>query len=93
MKLVDISGTKEGKAKIYEIKTSSKIKTIRDMHMANSDLKMGYQTRTNIVMEKKDNLVTDSHSIFAKWRNHFSQLFNVHGVTDIRRHIHIQHNH
>jgi len=30
-------------------------------------------------------LVTDTHSILARWRNHFSQLFNVHGVSDGRQ--------
>jgi len=26
-----------------------------------------------------------SHSIVARWKNYFSQLFNVHGVKDVRR--------
>jgi hypothetical protein len=30
-------------------------------------------------------LVTDSHSILNKWRKHFSLLFSVHGVSDIRQ--------
>jgi hypothetical protein len=30
-------------------------------------------------------LVKDSHSILARWRNPFSQLFNVHGVNDVRQ--------
>jgi len=30
-------------------------------------------------------LVTDFHSILARWRNHFSQLLNIHGVNDIRQ--------
>jgi hypothetical protein len=30
-------------------------------------------------------LVTDSHSILLKWRNHFSQLLNVCGVIDFRQ--------
>jgi len=30
-------------------------------------------------------LVTDCHSILAKWRNYFSQLLNVHGVNDVRQ--------
>jgi len=30
-------------------------------------------------------LVTDCHSILARWRNHFSQLFNVHGISDVRQ--------
>jgi len=35
------------------------------------------------VKDKKDNLVADSHSIVARWRKYFSQLFNVHGVKDV----------
>jgi len=33
-------------------------------------------------------LLTDSHSILARWRNHFYQQFNVHGVND-KTEIHI----
>ena len=29
-------------------------------------------------------MVADSHSILARWRNHFSQLLNTHGVNDVR---------
>ena len=30
-------------------------------------------------------MVTDSQSILARWRNHFSQLLNIHGVNDVRQ--------
>ena len=30
-------------------------------------------------------MVTDSHSILSRWRNHFSQLLDVHGVNHVRR--------
>jgi hypothetical protein len=30
-------------------------------------------------------LVTDFHNILARWRNYFSQLFNVHGVSNVRQ--------
>jgi hypothetical protein len=30
-------------------------------------------------------LVTDCHSILAVWRNHCSQLLNVHVVSDVRQ--------
>ena len=30
-------------------------------------------------------LVADSNSIVARWRNYFSQLFDVHGVKDVRQ--------
>ena len=34
---------------------------------------MGYHPRTNRVKDEKGDLVTDSHSVLASWRNHFSQ--------------------
>jgi len=30
-------------------------------------------------------LVRDCHSILARWKNHLSQLFNVHGVSYVRQ--------
>jgi hypothetical protein len=36
----------------------------------------------------KGDLVTDSHSILARWRNHFSQLLTIHGVNDRQTAIH-----
>ena len=73
------------KAKIYELDTKSKIKNIRGLYRGINDLKKGYQPRTNIVKAEKGDLVTGSHSIWAWWRNHFSQLLNVHGVNDVRQ--------
>ena len=35
--------------------------------------------------DEKGDLLADSHSIVARWRNYFSQLFNVHGVKDVRQ--------
>jgi hypothetical protein len=46
---------------------------------------MGRQPRTDIVKDEKGDLVTDSHSILARWRNYFSQLLNVHGVNNVRQ--------
>jgi len=68
------------KAKIEELETKSKIKNIRDLHRGISDFKKGYQPRTNIVKEETGDLVAGSHSILARWRNHFSQLLNIHEV-------------
>ena len=50
-----------------------------------NDFKKAYQPRTNIVKDEKGNLVTNSHSILASWRNHFCQLLKVHGVNEIRQ--------
>ena len=73
------------KAKIDEFETNSKIKNIRDLYGGINDFKKGYQPRTNKVKDEKGDLLTDSHSILARWRNHFSQLFNVHGINDVRQ--------
>jgi len=47
--------------------------------------KMSYQTRTNIVNDEKSDMVTESHSILARWKNHFSLVLHVHEVDDVRQ--------
>jgi len=56
------------RAKIEELETNSKIQNIRDF-------KKGYQPRCNIVNDEERDLVADSHSIVARWRNHFSSMW------------------
>ena len=55
------------------------------MYRGISDFKKGYQSRCNIVKDEKGDLVADSHGIVARWRNYFSQLFNVDGVKDVEQ--------
>ena len=55
------------------------------MYRGINDYIKSYQTIVNKVKDKKGDLVTDSHSILARWRNHFSQLRNVHGDNDVRQ--------
>ena len=43
------------------------------------------EPRNIIVKDEKGDLVADSHSIMARWRNYFFQLLNVHGVEDVRQ--------
>jgi hypothetical protein len=88
VKLVDISGKKKReylKAKINELETNSKNKNIRDLYGGINEFKRGYQPRINVVKDEKGDLVADSHSILARWRNPFSQLLNIHGVNDVRQ--------
>jgi len=73
------------RAKIEELETNSKIQNIRDLYRGINDFKKRYQPRCNIMMDEKGDLVADSHSIVARWRNYFSQLFNVHEVKDDRQ--------
>jgi hypothetical protein len=61
------------------------MKNIRDLYRDINDFKKGYQPRTNIAKDKKGDLVIDCHSLVARWRNHFSQLFNVHGINEVRQ--------
>jgi hypothetical protein len=62
-----------------------KNKNIRDLYRGINEFKRGYQPRSNVVKDEKGDLVVDSHSILARWRNHFSQLLNIHGVNDVRQ--------
>jgi hypothetical protein len=50
-----------------------------------NEFKRGYQPRINVVKDEKGDLVADSHSILARWRNHFSRLLNIHGVNYVRQ--------
>ena len=55
------------------------------MYRRINDFKRDYQPTTNTVRDEKGDLFTDSHSILARWRDHFSQLLNIYGVNDIRQ--------
>ena len=48
-------------------------------------MKKGYKPRTKIVKDEKSDVVGNSHSIMARWRNYFSQILNVHGISDVRQ--------
>ena len=48
-------------------------------------MKIWYQPRTRIVKDEKGDLVADSQSIMARWRNYISQILNVQGVSDVRQ--------
>jgi hypothetical protein len=50
-----------------------------------SDFKNGYQPKIKIVKNEKDDSLTDSYSTLARWRNHFSEIFNVHCVNKVRQ--------
>ena len=71
------------RAKIEELETNSKIKNIMDLYRGINDFKKGYQPRRIIMKDEKSDLVAESHSTVARWRNYFSQLFNVHGVKGV----------
>ena len=55
------------------------------MYRGINDFKKGYQPRCNRVKDENGDLVADSHSIVARWRNYFPQLFNVYGLRKLGR--------
>ena len=59
------------------------MKNIMELYREIRDFKKGYQLRNNIVKGEKGDWVTDAHSILSRCRNHFSQLFNVRGVSNV----------
>jgi len=67
------------------LKLTVRPKMSRDLYRGISDLKKGNQPKSNIVKDEKGDLVRDSHSILARWRNYFCQLFNICGVNDVRQ--------
>jgi hypothetical protein len=53
--------------------------------LTQNEFKKGYNPTTNVVWDDKGDLIAGSHSILATWRNHFSQLLNIHEVNDVRQ--------
>jgi hypothetical protein len=37
------------------------------------------------VKNENGDLLADSHNVLNKWKNYFSQLLNVHNVSDVRQ--------
>jgi hypothetical protein len=71
--------------KFVTLKLTVRQKNIRDLYRGISDFRKGYQPRLNIAKDEKGDMITDSHSILARWRNHSYQLSILHGVNDDRQ--------
>ena len=71
------------KGKLSEIDNNSENKNIRDLYKGIKDFKKGYQARVNVIKNENQELLTDSNSIFNRWKDHFSQLLNVHKYNDM----------
>jgi hypothetical protein len=73
------------KDKINELATDSKNMNSRDLYRGINELKRGYQPRNNLVKDENGDLLVESHNILSRWKNYFSQLLNVHNVSDVRQ--------
>jgi hypothetical protein len=72
------------KDKIKKLVTNSKNKNIRDLYRRINGFKRGYQPRNNLVKDENGDLLAYSHNILNRRKN-FSQLMNLHIVSDVRQ--------
>jgi hypothetical protein len=49
------------------------------------NFKIGCQPRNNLVKDENGDVLADSHNILNRWKNYFSQLLNMHDVSDVRQ--------
>jgi hypothetical protein len=66
------------KDRINKLESNSRNKNIRDLYWGINEFKKDYQPRTNLVKDKRDDLLAYPHKILYRWKNYFSQLLNVH---------------
>jgi hypothetical protein len=50
-----------------------------------NEFKRGYQPRSNLVKNENGDLLADSNTILNRWKSYFSQLLNVHNISDVRQ--------
>jgi uncharacterized protein YaaR (DUF327 family) len=73
------------KDKINELARNSKNKNIRDLYREINEFMRGYKKRNNLARDENGDLLADSHNILNRWKNYFSQLLNVHTISDVRQ--------
>jgi hypothetical protein len=73
------------KDKISELATNNNSNNIRGLYRGINEFKKGYQLRNNLVKDENGNLLPDSHNFLNRWKNYFSQLLNVHNVSEVRQ--------
>jgi hypothetical protein len=73
------------KGKINELELNSKNNNIRDLFRGITEIKKGYQPRTNLVKDEKGDLLAYPNNFLTRWRNYFCQLLNAQGVGVVRQ--------
>jgi hypothetical protein len=53
--------------------------------MGINEFKMGYQPRTNLVKDKRGDLLADPHKILNRWKNYFCHVLNIYGEGGVRQ--------
>jgi hypothetical protein len=62
---------------------NTKNKNIRDLCRGFNEFKRGYQPRRNLVKDENGDHLADSNTIVNRQKSYFSQLLNVHKVSDV----------
>jgi hypothetical protein len=73
------------KDKINELGSNCKNKNIRDLYRGINGFKKDYQPRTNLVKDKRGDLLPVPRKSLNRWKNYFCQLLNVHGAGGVRQ--------
>jgi hypothetical protein len=73
------------KDKINKLAVNNKNKNIRDLYRGINEFKRSCQPRSNLVKYENCDLLADSKVIVNRWKSYFSQLLNVHSVSDVRQ--------
>jgi hypothetical protein len=55
------------------------------VHTGINELNNGCWPKPNLVTDEKGDLLADSHSFFNRWKDHFCQLLNSRGDSDVRQ--------
>jgi hypothetical protein len=71
------------KDRIDELATNSANKDIRDLYRRINEYKGGYQPRSNLVKDENSDFLAYSHNNLNRWKNYFSQLSNVHRMSEV----------
>jgi hypothetical protein len=72
------------KEKLMSLQRTVRTRTT-DLNRIMNESERGYQLRNSLVQDENGDLVADSHNTFNRWRSYFSQLLNVHNVSDVRQ--------
>jgi hypothetical protein len=73
------------KDRINKLTTNSKNKNTRDLYKGVTECKMVYQSINNFVEDENGDLLAYSHNILNRRKNYFSQLLEVHNISDVRQ--------
>jgi hypothetical protein len=57
----------------------------RDLYRGINEFERGYQPRSVFAKDENGDLLADSNTILNRWKSYFSQLLNVHDVSDVRQ--------